>query len=182
MFTDHFSTYVCDGDEIHCQVDGLTAVARVKHDNDFGSTPWEVSEGHGPVSEWTTRAKRPGERILDSDRDSHLYYDWQAAIRIAKRDGWDAPPYRTGTRGEQALRAVAADFKYLRAWCQGDWYYVGVSVTVFRDDVKLGSAHLWGIDANSGPDNRYLTEVANELLPEALAAAREKLASLRRFL
>jgi hypothetical protein len=43
--------------------------------------------------------------------------------------------------------------------------------------VPCGS--LWGIEANyPGADNSYLKEVANELLPEAVAVARETLARL----
>jgi hypothetical protein len=38
---------------------------------------------------------------------------------------------------------------------------------------------LWGIEANyPDTDNSHLSDVANELLPEAVAAARETLARL----
>jgi len=41
------------------------------------------------------------------------------------------------------------------------------------------AASLWGIEANyPGTDNSYLIEVANELLPEAVAIARETLVRL----
>ncbi|WP_272991028.1 hypothetical protein [Hyphomonas adhaerens] len=41
-------------------------------------------------------------------------------------------------------------------------------------------ASLWGVEANyPGSDNAYLTEVANDLLPEALDTARAVLARLR---
>ena len=45
--------------------------------------------------------------------------------------------------------------------------------------VDSTQASLWGIEANyPGTDNGYLTEVANELLPESIAVARETLARL----
>jgi len=68
-------------------------------------------------------------------------------------------------------------------WKNGDWIYVGVVLSVWVDDVCIcrHAASLWGVDANFGGDNSYLTEVANELLEEADPASivekfREKLA------
>ena len=47
--------------------------------------------------------------------------------------------------------------------------------------VDSTQASLWSIEANyPGADNSCLTEVANELLPEAVAVARETLARLAR--
>ncbi len=46
--------------------------------------------------------------------------------------------------------------------------------------VDSTQASLWGVEANyPGSDNAYLTEVANDLLPEALDTARAVLARLR---
>lgn len=42
--------------------------------------PWEHEDGHGPVSDWTTRDKAPGELVLNSDRRSYRYYDYAEAI------------------------------------------------------------------------------------------------------
>ncbi len=65
-------------------------------------------------------------------------------------------------------------------WRKGDWFYCGIVLTVSLEGVDLAAqVSLWGIEANyPGADNSYLTEVANELLPEAVAAARELLARL----
>jgi hypothetical protein len=55
------------------------------------------------------------------------------------------------------------------------WSLVGVVLSVFVDDVCVSehAASLWGIDCNvSGSDNDYLSECADDLLPEALEAAR----------
>jgi hypothetical protein len=73
-------------------LEGVDYVAEVHHDSDMGA-PWEAHDGHGPVSDWTTRAKRPGEMILNSDRDSHRYYDFAAAVRIARAESWGHRPY-----------------------------------------------------------------------------------------
>ena len=108
--------------------------------------PWEHEDGHGTVSDWTRRGKRPGEVVLHEDRGSYRYYDWAEAIKIAKRDGWDAPPYKTGTKGQQADRAVKADFELLEGWCNDDWCWVGYSARIEGMDWEDS---LWGIDSPS---------------------------------
>ena len=69
----------------------------------------------------------------------------------------------------------------MEGWRKGDWFYCGIVLSVSLEGVQLAShaASLWGIEANyPGADNSYLTEVANELLSEAIAAGRETLARL----
>ena len=70
----------------------------------------------------------------------------------------------------------------MEAWRKGDWFYCGIVLSVRIEGVMLTdhAASLWGVEANyPGSDNAYLTEVAIELLPAALDAAREVLARLR---
>jgi hypothetical protein len=158
------------------------------HHDDNADPPWKREDGHGPVSDWTSRSKRPGERVLSEDHGSRRYYDVEAALKLAKRDGWGAYPYGQGTKAEQAARAVDRDFAVLRAWCQDEWHYVGITISVCKAGVRLAGPYehaLWGIECNYPSDgnperrtNGYLLEVANELLPEALDAARAKLAEL----
>ena len=62
----------------------------------------------------------------------------------------------------------------MAAWNNDEWFYCGVILSVAIDGLILDrfAASLWGIEANyPDSDNAYLTEVANELLPEALEAA-----------
>jgi hypothetical protein len=69
----------------------------------------------------------------------------------------------------------------MEGWRKGGWFYCGIVLSVSLDGVVLAShaASLWGIEANyPGTDNSYLTEVASELLPEAVAIARETLTRL----
>lgn len=177
MFKEQFGSYVADGDAITCKVKGFTVTAHVVQDTNHGA-PWDEEDGHGPVSEWTSRAKRPGERVLHEDHGSKRYYDVQEATAIAMRDGWDAEPYG-GTKGQKAARAVEADFQNLRAWCRDEWSYVGIVLSVSKAGVELDghAASLWGIAANCG-DNGYLQDVANELLSEALSVGRKAVAKL----
>ena len=177
-FTERFSSFACDGESISCTVDGFDVVARIVHDDDT-TPPWDREDGHGLVSDWTRRAKEPGERILSGDHPYHRYYDVERATRIAKRDGWDTPPFGEGTAKEQATRAVDADYNALRLWCADEWWYVGIVLSVHRDGVELGGASLWGVDCNHpAGDNSYLSEVADELLPEAIEDARATLERL----
>jgi hypothetical protein len=71
------------------------ATVTIEPDNDSGA-PWENCDGHGPVSAWLTREKRPGELLL-TNRHSNAkrFYDFAAACKIARRDGWGVAPYKT---------------------------------------------------------------------------------------
>lgn len=153
------------GDEVECEVNGITLTASLQSDYGHGA-PWEYEEGHGPVSEWTSRPKRPGELVLNEDRGFRRFYDFQEAVKIARREGWGAGP---GTEslpaGERAHIAAMADYERLLAWCKDEWTYVGVVVTASRGGIELAKASLWGIESDA---ESYILEVANELIPEAI--------------
>jgi hypothetical protein len=170
MFTTPFSKSASAGDHIECEAEGFKITARISLDEDTGP-PWKEHDGHGPVSEWTSRPKNAGERVLSQDGRSFRYYDFAGAVAIAKRDKWG---------GKSPSEAAERDFEAMRAWCNDSWFWCGIVVTVKRAGVKLGKAALWGIDCNHphGRDNAYLLEVANELLPEAIDDARNMLAKL----
>lgn len=137
--------------------------------DDSGDAPWEVSDMHGPVSDWTTRSKSPGEWVLSKDRGSYRYYDAQEAMKIAKKDGWDAAPYNEGeTKGQRAAKAVKSDFEYLRSWCNDEWTYLVVIVYATDDEGEKDPARrsvLGGVESSS---NDYILEVAQELADELL--------------
>ena len=64
---------------------------KIERDDSMGP-PWEEHDGHGDVSEWTSRGKAPGELVLSEDRGSFRYYDFAGACKIARRDGWGFLP------------------------------------------------------------------------------------------
>lgn len=71
------------------------------------------------------------------------------------------------------------------AWRTDAWFYCGIVLSVAFAEVPLDdhAASLWGIEANHpGADNVFLTEIAGELLDEALDAARAAYARLCRVL
>ncbi|CAM3661784.1 hypothetical protein [Litorimonas haliclonae] len=72
-------------------------------------------------------------------------------------------------------KAQAKAERVMAAWKNDEWHYCGVILSVAIDGLVLDdhAASLWGIEANyPDSDNAYLTEVANELLPEALETAK----------
>lgn len=145
--------------------DGFTITARIEQDDD-STPPWDREDGHGEVFEWTNRDKKAGELVLNSDRGSRRYYDYAGAVKIALRDGWGiANPPEGATRRQIAALAAREDFERLRRWCNDDWSYVGVVVTVSARGVDLGTASFWGIESDAGD---YLLEVANELLSDVM--------------
>ena len=147
-------------------IDGREYRVEIEQD-EFADAPWGNSDGHGLVRRSNRRHvesesdKMPGERPLNSPgrHECQFYYDWQAACRTARADGWNDAPNR-------AQRAVQADFDYLRGYLAGDWCYVSVTVT---DDETGESDSVCGVEGIGG----YAQEVAQELAEGlALAAAR----------
>jgi len=126
--------------------------------------PWDREDGHGPVSDWEHRSKRPGEMILNSDRGSHLFYNFAEAVKLARKDGWNTAPYNWPSRGAQAHAAALADFDYLRRFCTDQWHYCGIVVTLLNADGEPDSvdASLWGIESDCDG-------AAEELIAECLS-------------
>ncbi len=143
-------------------------------DDDFTGAPWDEFDGLGSVSEWTRRDKTPGEWVLCEDRDSKRYYDFSEAMRMAKKDGWDAPPYGAGTKGERALRAVKANFEWLRGWCNGQWRFSTLHVVLFgeEDEVEYED-YLGGVEYDYS-SNGYWLEVAKEMASEIMWEVRNQ--------
>jgi len=82
---------------------------------------------------------------------------------------------------ERFAEAQARAEAVMEAWRKDEWFYCGIVLSVALEGVELENhaASLWGIEANyPDSDNAYLTDVANELLPEALDASRVVLAKL----
>lgn len=116
--------------------------------------PWENSDGHGRVSDWERRSKRPGELILNSDRGFSRFYDFQEAMKLAKRDGWNC-----AKTGEELQEAVMQDYQYLKDWCDDKWFYCGITVT--RCDTGESSS-LWGIESE-GDHSWVIQDLVGEL-------------------
>jgi len=83
---------------------------------------------------------------------------------------------------ERFAKAQAEAEAVMDAWRRDEWYYCGIVLVIECEGVELDdhAASLWGVEANyPGSDNAYLSVVADELLPEAVAAGH---AALRRLI
>ena len=148
-----------------------------------------IISGHGPVSDWRRAGwrgadKRPGERPLVTDHGSTRFYDWKAAIEIAKRDGWGAPEKvrkewdKKGivpTKGMIAEAAVQADYEWLKAWCEDRWHWACVHVVLLDDDGEEMDFVSYSVAGICSEDKEgilmYAKELAGEVLSEICAVA-----------
>lgn len=177
-------TILFDGDTFtHA---GHTFIVSIEDDNDHGA-PWKESDSHGPVTEWISRDKKPGERVLHADRNSKRFYDFAEATRIAKRDGWglgdearEALTIKLGrapTPSEVIAQAVENDFEHLRGWANDKWHYVGVCVRhESQDHEDRYSYACWGIESDC---DEYIAIIAHENAAECLRAIQSEIAENR---
>lgn len=144
-YTKTFGKYACEGNTITAEKDGFTIAARIMRD-DCSDAPNERQDGFYP----------------SKDKDAAGY----------------CPP-------EHFDASQAHAEKVMKAWKNDEWFYCGIVLSVSKavhikgrvqDEIVVSdhAASLWGIECNyPDSDNAYLTEVANELLDEALDHAKE---------
>jgi hypothetical protein len=160
-FAERFDSFVCAGDTITCEADGFTIMAQI-------------------VLELRGLENAPVERFPEQRPDAPDHRQdgfWPSLYK-------DAPGFIGPGNGfrERFAKAQAEAEAVMESWRKGDWFYCGIVLSVSLESVTLDAhaASLWGVEANyPGSDNGYLTEVANDLVPEALDAARAVLARLR---
>ena len=138
-----YSAY--DGEETTTLPNGWQIKVEFQRDDDTGE-PWNEHDGHGLVYETHKREEYMGDWELNSERGWYRYYDWKESLKIAKRDRWGAKPYDTST----AMDAVKVDYEWLRRWCNDDWWWVGMIVTLLDEaDNEIDSDSCWGYDSDS---------------------------------
>lgn len=136
-------------------------------DCDMGA-PWEEHDGHGVVSDWENRDKKPGEVIIASCHGCRRFYDVAATTHIAKRDGWGVSDADTSnmTKAQIVALAVQRDLERMRGWCNDNWHWCGVSVfplTADGDELRSKTESLWGIESDAG---EYFYEIISELISQ----------------
>jgi hypothetical protein len=145
--------------------EGLTFRAKIRHDNGM-SEPWKEHDGHGIVSEWTSRDKRAGERVLIADRGSKRYYDFAGSVAIALMDGWGG---EGRTKREKAADAVERDYKHLKAWCDDEWYWVYVAVELLDVNGDVVPGYRESLGGMESTDEDGIRDTAVELAGEIAA-------------
>lgn len=105
-----------------------------------------------------------------------------------KAHEYDQPGWCFDTTSEEHGEANRA---IIKGWEENEWHYCSVVVHVWRNNVLLATRSLSGIEMNfpeeycgdrTTPRHAYHREVANELLVEALDAARATILDLAKSL
>ena len=149
-------------------VQGRDFAVMVEPDDDMRA-PWEEHAGHGIVSEWTSRDKRAGERVLSRDRSSYRYYDVAATMRKARAEGWGSN--LTGGVRERAAKAVEADFDYCQRWATDRWYWAAIFVApLIADDTPDPDNY----DVLGGVESFAWEEFARSMAEDMIAAERRE--------
>ena len=130
------------------------------------------------VSEYTITARISHDDSPDKPDERQDGYwpslDPNAAGFIGTGNGWRKRFEQQQAKAESVMAA----------WLNDEWFYCGIILSVTIDETELTdhAASLWGIEANyPDSDNSYLSQIANELLSEALDAAkleRERLCAI----
>jgi hypothetical protein len=153
-FTSAFGKYACEGDAIETRIDGFYIRARIVRDDHAGA-PDEHRDGFWPS--------------LDPDDPGYI-----------------------GEASENRLAfETARAHRLMTMWKNDEWFFCGIVLSVEKSGIVLdrNAASLWGLECNyprhplaaSAADdfpNNYLTEIANELLDDALAEGKKTLARL----
>lgn len=160
-----YQSKVYIGETFEIESNGIEYIAEIIPDDCMGY-PWDEHDGHGPVECRRSSSKRPGEIIILHSHSSCLFYDFQAAVKIAKRDGWSCDCATDDmTLGEKAEVAAFADLAYCSAFAQALWSWVGLKVLRKGDCPCCSkSESLFGIESFSGED--YFLELAKDLIKE----------------
>lgn len=137
----------CEGEQRNELPNGWYYVVKFQYD-DTHETPWDWDDCHGVVIPLRGRCSLEDWQLdwTMGDCDGWLY-DRDASLAKAIKEGWNAPPYH---EPGGAMRAVKADFDYLRRWCNDDWRYVGLIVELYDEDERLIDEHsCWGYESFS---------------------------------
>lgn len=129
---------------------GQTEYTATIHSDDSMGEPWKEHDGHGEVSDWTTRAKLPGEMVLSEDGRSKRFYDFAEACKTARRDGWGWLP------GEMVVDRFAHSGKRKwRAFVAGR-----LDLTVYAPDKNAAIAALYALHKSTMSPRAYAAGAA----------------------
>lgn len=151
---------------------GHVFVARVYAD-DYHDAPWAEEDFHiDGIDYFARQSDIPrGYHVLSTHGSGYWAFPLGPAIVKAAREGWRSDGWHARnlrvkpgkskiTRAQRTYAAVLDDAARMAGYINGDWCYVGVSVTPVGEDEDFSNA-LWGLESDSGD---YLRQVALELL------------------
>jgi len=92
------------------------------------------------------------------------------------RDWYKRHGYSKHEAHTRARACVLQDHRRHEDYCRGDWWVVGLIVSVSLDGHKLGQASIWGVESDCGEE--YRDELVADLTADATAEARKALADI----
>ncbi len=123
---------------------------RVEGDNSYAELPWVDECGNGVVLDRLPHSYYDQTNLYWPIGDSRGWYDVKASLAIALEEKWDAKPFGVGTKLEQAMRAVKANYAYLDGYAEGRWSYVGLIVELLdENDRVLEEESCWGFESDA---------------------------------
>ena len=152
---------------IYQNINGYNFIIVNELDDDMA--PWDYCDNEvGLVSDWTRRDKKPGEFVLNTDKTYKLFFDYQAACKYALKyqlGSRDALP--GDTKKQIASKAALNLFNYLRSWCDDEWTYRYVEITLINPDTNQETDFIescGGIEDLNNYDQDWINENAAVLI------------------
>lgn len=161
--------------------DGRVATLSIVFDEDSGIGEWIGSNGkreahHDDIfGTFVWRGKDslygyPAERPREFTGDARVFTRYgQGGDRIDGAVWWQPPAdVLEDAQGRESLPALV---KMIDSWLSGDWFHVGLVVTITEDGEEVGTDSLWGmewgLDDADGTHAKYLRDTVAELLQES---------------
>lgn len=147
--------------------DGRTATLRVVFDDHAGIGRWigEGRDGHHD-DVFGTFAWRGRDSCYGYPAERPAGFDGRARVLVgdSRGDRWDGPVWWQPTDDDADPAATLAS---VRAWMRGDWFHVGLVVTV--DGPGGSTESTWGVEYGDGAevDAEHLVDMVADLLVDA---------------
>ena len=142
---------------------------KIVNEQDIDLTPWEFCDNEADlITDWTLRDKKPGEMILNTDGKFKRFFDYRAACKYALKyqlGSRDALP--GDTKKQIASKAALNLFNYLRSWCNDEWTYRHISITLIDPDTNQETDFIescGGIEDLNNYDQDWINENAVVLI------------------
>jgi len=77
-----------------------------------------------------------------------------------------------GIEEEELIKYCIQDYKRMENYNRGNWYFMGIIVTMYYDGEEIAENSLWGIESDIGNDDRE--KIIDDLISECEAEAKKK--------
>jgi hypothetical protein len=154
---------------------GVWVRVKLEYDTD-GGPPWEDGD-EGKMRDVDRYAEHPAQRngdeyLIGDGRGGQMIWTPPKEMRVLTHAYYlrDFHGYAMQPAMEEARRRVEERRRWLERWCQDDWCYAGLVVSIYEteedaagDENEIAMDSLWGIDHDRDNDE-YLQETANDMV------------------